>query len=298
MITLKQVEALHWIVELGSFERAATHLRTTQSAISKRIRELELATGHPVFDRQHRTARLTEKGEHLLLLGRELLATQQRMLDLKDGNSPSRSLRLGVTELTAITWLPRLVTALQSLYPTVTVEPEVEHSRTLHDRLQEGSLDLIVVPDSFRAAGIATLPAAQVENVWVSRPGYVKAVRSVKLSDLSELRFLVQGRRSGSGLFYERWLRKEGIVFHRTLATDSLMALVGLTAAGLGISHLPWPCFKPMVDHGKLVVVRTKPALPPVPYVIAYRIDRNSRFIAGVAEVAAKHCDFSRPLQD
>jgi DNA-binding transcriptional LysR family regulator len=40
MVTLKQLEALYWIGQLGTFERAATKLSTTQSTISKRIQEL------------------------------------------------------------------------------------------------------------------------------------------------------------------------------------------------------------------------------------------------------------------
>jgi DNA-binding transcriptional LysR family regulator len=50
MITLRQLETLHWIAQLGTFERAALKLNTTQSAVSKRIQELEAASGLPVFD--------------------------------------------------------------------------------------------------------------------------------------------------------------------------------------------------------------------------------------------------------
>jgi DNA-binding transcriptional LysR family regulator len=48
------------------------------------------------------------------------------------------------------------------------------------------------------------------------------------------------------------------------LYTDSLVALVGLTVAGLGISYLPRQCFEPLVTEGKLTIIQTTPALPPV----------------------------------
>src|SRR6185437_2713914 len=66
VITLKQVEALYWIAELGSFEAAALRLNTTQSAISKRIQELESRFDLEIFDRSRRTACLTPKGEEIL----------------------------------------------------------------------------------------------------------------------------------------------------------------------------------------------------------------------------------------
>ena len=50
MITLKQIEAIYWIVELGSFEAAAAKLNMSQSAISKRVQELEDAFGVSIFD--------------------------------------------------------------------------------------------------------------------------------------------------------------------------------------------------------------------------------------------------------
>src|SRR5689334_4166750 len=83
VISLKQLEALHCIVQLGTFERAAMKLNTTQSAISKRVQQLETTLGLRIFDRSERGAHLTEQGENLLVLAKEMLALQDRMLDLR-----------------------------------------------------------------------------------------------------------------------------------------------------------------------------------------------------------------------
>src|SRR5262245_32007330 len=130
MITLKQIEALVAIVRLGTFEGAARKLNTTQSTVSKRIRELETTTGITLFDRSRRGARLTEMGEHLFMLGEEMLSLRDGVTSLKEASQiPARRLRLGVTELCALTWLPRLVAALREKYPTVVVEPEIDMSK-------------------------------------------------------------------------------------------------------------------------------------------------------------------------
>ena len=237
MITLKQIEALHWIAELGSFERAAAQLNTTQSTVSKRIQQLEAAMGKPLFDRSQRGAQLTEWSEQIHVVGREMLALQHRMLELKNGGPiPARRLRLGVTELSALTWLPRLVTALRQTYAAVTIEPEVDLSRNLHERLSEGSLDLIVIPEGLSDPDIASVRLTEVANAWMARPGLVTLSGSLSMHDLANYPVLTEGRRSGSGLFFEKWLKSEGMMLQRTLYTDSLVALVGLTVAGLGIS--------------------------------------------------------------
>src|SRR5215217_3997179 len=106
MMTFKQLEALFWIGELGSFALAAKQLHTSQSAVSKRVHELELLFDTELFDRTQRTARLTEKGEEMFVLAARLL--EQRDAAVEQFSKPGvveRRLRIGVTELTAMTWL-------------------------------------------------------------------------------------------------------------------------------------------------------------------------------------------------
>ena len=298
MITLKQIEALQWVVQLGTFERAAAKLNTTQSAISKRIKELEAAAGVSVFDRSQRSARLTEKGEHLLALSRDMLALQQRMLELKDAQEmPVRRLRLGVTELSALTWLPRLIASLRKSYPTVVIEPEVDMSRNLYDRLQEDLLDIIVIPEAFADPEITSVRVAEIQNVWMASPTLVRERKAISLEELTAYTILMQGSRSGSGLYVSKWLKSEGVILPRSLSCDSMMALLGLAVAGIGVSYLPKQCFWPLIRDGKLKIVRTKPALPLIPYAAMYRNDRPTAFTRMVARLTQASCDFSRQLQ-
>lgn len=298
MLNLRQIEALYWIAKLGTFERAASKLHTTQSAISKRIQELESAAGLPLFDRSQRGARLTAKGEQLLALGAEMLALQQRILDLKHTHDmPARRLRIGVTELSALTWLPRLVAAVRSTYPTVTIEPEIDMSRDLYDRLQDDRLDLIIIPNAFSDPQITAELLTENTNAWMASPKLVETQHTLSLSELAEYTILIQGSRSGSGLYVSRWMQSEGVIFPKVLSCDSLIALLGLTVAGIGITYLPKLCFEPLVKEGKLTIVPTNPALPPIPYAAMYRNDRPSSFISTIAKIAASNCDFSHQLQ-
>jgi len=259
---------------------------------------LEVASGLPVFDRNQRGAKLTEKGEHLLELGQQMLALQDRILELKERKEmPARRLRLGVTELSALTWLPRLVTKLRQEYPTVMIEPDVDMSRNLYERLHEDAIDIIVIPEAFSIPEITSVRVGDVANVWMARPGLVRRRHTFTLEELAEYPILTQGGRSGSGLFFSKWFKSEGVIFPKVLSSDSLTALVGLTVAGLGVSYLPRRCFQPLVDEGKLVVVQARPALPLVPYVAMYRNDRPSAFTTAVANIARDTCNFTRQLQ-
>lgn len=298
MITLKQLEALHWIAELGTFERAAAKLNTTQSAVSKRIQELETATSLAIFDRSQRGARLTEEGASLLAIGEEMLGLRERIFSLKGvRESPARRLRVGVTELTALTWFPTFVSELRAAYPRLRFEPEVDLSSSLFERLLGGSMDLIVIPEAFSDQRASALRLAEVHNSWMASPDLVRTSRTLNLEELNAYTILSQGPHSGSGVYFDRWLKSHGTSFSRVLSSNSLVALVGLTLAGIGVSYLPRQCFQPLVEAGKLRVISTKPLLPPVPYVAMFCNDQQSAFHLKIAELAKKVCDFSTQNQ-
>jgi DNA-binding transcriptional LysR family regulator len=150
VMTFKQLEALYWIGQLGGFAQAANQLHTSQSAVSKRVHELELLFDTELFDRSQRTARLTEKGEEMFVLAKKLL--EQRDAAVEQFGKPGvveRRIRIGVTELTAMTWLPRLVGLIQQHYPKVILEPDVDDSLQLRDKLLVDELDVVIVPDTF-----------------------------------------------------------------------------------------------------------------------------------------------------
>ncbi|WP_083850588.1 LysR family transcriptional regulator [Rhodovulum sp. PH10] len=293
MISHRQLEALHWIVELGSFKNAASRLNTTQSAVSKRIQELESALDLAVFDRSQRSAKLTKKGEHVAMLGREVLALLDRIERLRSsGEVPVHRLRIGVTELTAMTWLSRFITAIRAQYPNVVIEPDVAAARHLYDRLHGHDLDLIFVPEAFPDAEISSIRVGKVVNAWMAKPGIVDTGRILTLEELTRYPILCPGGNSGFGLFLNRWFRSKGVVLGKPLSNDSLTALVGLTVAGVGIGHLPWRCYRSLMNENKLVLVRTKPALSPVPYVAMFRNESASSFMNAVCLIARNSCDF------
>lgn len=170
-------------------------------------------------------------------------------------------------------------------------------SRNLHEKLMDDMIDLIIIPDTFTAPEVTSVALGEVENAWMAAPGLIGHDEVLDLAELAKYPMLVQGKKSGSGLFVNKWLRTLGVDLPKTLSSDSLTAMLGLTAAGLGVTYLPLECFRPLVDEGKLNIIRTTPTLPPVPYKAMYRNDRPSAFMTEVSGLAVELCDFTRQLQ-
>ena len=299
VMTYKQLEAFFWVVQAGGFSQAANKLHTTQSAVSKRVQELESAFETPLFDRSQHKARLTEKGEEMFLLARRLLEQRDAAIEqFQRAEVLERHVRIGVTELTAMTWLPRLVSAIQASYPRVIIEPHVDASVMLRDKLLAEEVDLMIVPEVFDDQRFLSKRVGVVEHAWMCKPGTVgQRRRRIAMHELATHRLLTQDDRSGTGQLYNRWMRSIGIKPENTVFSTSLVALIGLTVSGMGISYLPRKCLEPMVDSGALEVLAVTPALPVAPYAAICRGDRQGSLVASIAKLAQEQCDFGRIFQ-
>jgi len=293
MVTFKQLEALYWIARLGSFAAAAEKLYTTQSAISKRVQELEMQFMVEVFDRTKRTARLTEKGAEILHYATGLLEQRDQFIERASSSEVMfRHFSLGVTELAAMTWLPRLVQRIRSEFPRVSIEPDVDLSANLFERLINETIDLIVIPDVFNDSRCISVPLVSVENAWMAAPEVYSGDEPLSYADLAQFTMLVQGTRSGTGLVYGRWLAEHGVGASRTIPCESLVAQVGFTVSGLGVSYLPVTVMTPLLQAGRLRRLPVVGQLPQVRYAVYYRSDRDSHFRQRITELARECCGF------
>lgn len=298
MMTFKQLEALYWIGELGSFALAAHKLHTSQSAVSKRVHELEMVFDTELFDRSQRSARLTDKGEEMFALAKKLLDQRDAAVEqFSRVDVIERRVRIGVTELTAMTWLPRWVELIQEHYPKVTLEPDVDSSVNLREKVLADELDLIVVPDAFADTRIPKKAIGKVESAWMCKPGLVKSGKPIRLHELASHRMLIQGVKSGTGLLYDSWMKDLGVQPSNPIVIHNLVALIGLTISGLGVSYLPKEAVSLMLEQGSLALIKVTPALPPVTYVAMYKGEHRSSLLASIIMLAQSCCDFTRMFQ-
>lgn len=299
MFTFKHLEALYWVVKLGGFSQAANQLHTTQSAVSKRVQELEALVETQLFDRSLRTARLSSGGEEMFRTAQRLL--QERDLAMENFVSPQlreRRLCIGVTEVTALTWLPRLVNMVTSRFPRVRVEPNVDSEVVLREKLLTGELDLIIATDSVRDDRFASEHVGRLYFDWMSKPGLVRGTRrSMRASDLMKYPIIRQQVKSANGKLLDKWFRVNDLKPAQVMVSNSLLAQIGMTVAGAGVSYLPSACLRVMADVGLLEVIEAAPSLPRPEYLATYRADSNDTFLPLIAQLAKETCDFTQLFQ-
>src|SRR5690242_8861754 len=126
-MNLKQLEALVAVTRHGSFRRAASELNTTQPAISLRIRELELALGGRLLHRNRRGVSLTPQGRECLSGAERILKLIAELQTPREAPATMRGrVSIGISELIAHTWFPKLISLLSERYSEVRVDATVD----------------------------------------------------------------------------------------------------------------------------------------------------------------------------
>ncbi len=110
-------------VDLGSFAKAAGRLGRSPSAISLQLRKLEEQTGCALFRKEGRGLVLTENGEMLVGYARRLLDLNDQALAAVRNPGVAGSVRLGLPQDFAETWLPKVLARFARLHPNVRWKP-------------------------------------------------------------------------------------------------------------------------------------------------------------------------------
>ena len=291
---IKQLEALYWAGQLGSFQAAANRLHTTQSAISKRIAELESALGQKLFDRTRRNATLTPSGERVADGAEQMLAIAKRLLeDAAEPEEYQATFRLAATELIALTWLPALLKRITEEYPRVRVEVEIQGGGVLLSQLNHGRYDLALLPGPMWGRIYETLPMQMLEREWMASPKMRIPARVFTIEELSAFPIASQYPDAIHAQLQSAWFHRAGYPLRNMVLAHSFAVLGELTRAGVVIAQLPVGFYAAQLRSKELVRIRVTPELPAVQYFAVYRRGSAHRLAVHVGKMAQETCNFA-----
>jgi DNA-binding transcriptional LysR family regulator len=288
-LTFKQLEAFCFSARLQSFSAAAQKLHTTQSAMSKRVAELEDTLGVSLLHRTPRGLEITQAGRQLLPLAEDSQRLWQRIETEVSADQTLRgTFRIGVTELIAMTWLTRFIKRLQELHPELVLEPVVDAGLTLFQGLESNKIDLAIMPGTFWGASYTTTKVGQVQDLWMASPALKLPRRALKPHEFAHYPILEQSTGAAKNKFYEAWMAEHGFRFNKVFATNSTTVLRELTISELALDYA-----RPDIAAGLLRIVRSDPMPPPMVYSAVYRNDNFSPALERMVALGIEICDFS-----
>ncbi|MCD8354608.1 MAG: LysR family transcriptional regulator [Clostridiales bacterium] len=144
-MTLKQLNCFLTVAETLNFARAAEKLYTTQPSVTRSIKSLEEELGVTLFSRHSRKVELTPAGSYLQdelrHMSQELNAAIQNTQKIH--NQFSNEIRIGVTDLMELPYLPQTMQEFHEENPAISLQLHVKEFRELVQALIEEKLDLI-----------------------------------------------------------------------------------------------------------------------------------------------------------
>ena len=277
-MNLKHFEALYWVARLGGFHAAARHLKTTQPAISARIRGLERSLGLELFDRSRRNARITAKGRELVVYAERMVQLgaeiQQRV---GTRNALSGRVRLGVTSVPAATWLPALVARLALAYPGIVLEFSVDASENMRERLLAGELDVAILSAALPlGAKLTAERIGRVELAWLAAPSLALPTGPVVPALLAASPVISDAPGSQLRAIADAWFRRGGVEPRQHHACSSLVARLRLATEGMGVALATPAAAAREIAEGTLRVLAADPPLPSLEYLLASSAPRLS----------------------
>jgi DNA-binding transcriptional LysR family regulator len=297
-LTPKQLQTFLTISNLGSFAAAAERLNATPSTISARIQELEQELGVSLFDRSYRRLHLTTKGRELLSYAGEVVELIAE-IKLRVGSPEVLSglVRIGVAEMVAVSWLPRLAAAIRARYPSLMLAFDVALTAELLSKLRTGDLDLALIPGSHFEPGFSHRALGSVRFAWMAGGSHEVPDGVIGPSELRQWRILSLGESSFHHDTVRQWTEAAGKVRASVDVCNSMGVVASLTMAGFGVSLLPLSAYGQEIESGKLRVLRTDPAVPSVEF-SAVHPARQSALMKLLVELASEASSFERSAEE
>jgi DNA-binding transcriptional LysR family regulator len=202
------------IVNTASFTRASRELHLSQSAVSRRVKELESTLGTPLFERLTGQVHLTPAGRMLVGQAEKILlhADEASRVLQEIETGAAGELRIGATVTAANYLFPGLLAVFRRRYPRVRLVLRPASSEKLLAMVRRNELDIAAVSSALPAEGMKVRGYIKDELVIATPPEHPLANRrGLKPAAISGQDFILRDPSSSSRRYFEEWAHSAGI---------------------------------------------------------------------------------------
>ena len=166
---------LEYVIEIAkcqSISRAAEVLCITQSTLSQYLSKLESEIGVKLFDRQRNGMVLTPAGTMYVEASKKMLQEKlelyNQIADISKGQSGTFS--VGVTPHWGSMVIAEIIGKFKAAYPGVTVKIKEDTAEPLMRSLQDGSIDMAIMPIVDNSSVLEGSLLLQIEPLVMALP--------------------------------------------------------------------------------------------------------------------------------
>lgn len=288
-MNLKNLEAFYWVLTLGSFNKAATKLQTTQPAISQKITSIENDLGFKVLDRSSRQIKATDKGLTLFKYAEKFMRLETDLVaELTENNHLTGTIRLGVSETIVHTWLVEYMEKVQLTFPNVSIEIVVNLTPDLQEGVRTGDLDMAFLLGPTLPFECIERTLCDFELSFLASPSFRGGIGQMSFKDLMSHTILTYPRITYPYKDLKAKMREQNIDEPLSITSYSLTTLLRLAEQGLGIAVVPkLTALKEIID-GRLEILNTPIQLKSFHFTAIYTQGNNAALKEKLTDLAVK----------
>lgn len=242
MLERVHLVVLREVAAHGSLTAAAEGLGLTQSALSHSMKKLEGQLGVTLWRREGRSLRLTQAGEELLAVAREVLprleVAEERLTQFASGRRGT--LRIGIECHPCYRWLLRVVAPFLATFPNVEVDVKQKVQFEGAPALSGYEVDLLVTPDPVEHPELRFHGVFDYEQVLAVGSRHRLAGRaSVEASELQHEVLITYPVPQDRLDIFTHFLTPAGVRPAAQKTVENTDILMQLVASGRGVAALP-----------------------------------------------------------
>lgn len=229
---IENLETLVTLSKTGTMMEAATVLKISQSAVSKRVAALERQYDRALIERRGRRVVLTAYGTRLVEKVTPLI-TELRSVFIEEPTLQRGKIILGVSEAILASWAPELFARVRERLPEVEFEFHAQRSPVVLDRIRSGEYMVGLCTGSAEADYDLVSEVLRLEPMVL----VPSALKPFTPPTAGELPVITIESRSGAWASIEEAMRRLNI--RRETSLESFFSVAQMALAGFGHGLIP-----------------------------------------------------------
>lgn len=238
LMRYSQLRAFHHVALHGGFTHAARALNISQPSVSDQVRQLEQRHDVLLFTREARQVQMTEAGEALFRLTREMFEVEERISTLFDESRSALSGRLRIMADSAM-HITDAVRQFRETHPGVFVSIRTGNTAELLRRLRNYEAEIGVVGRSVSAPEFDSIDLGRTPILALVAKGYLpKGTRELRFCDLGQYPLIYREHGSRTRAQVEEVSDRQKLGLTPSIEVEGREAMREVVASGAGIGFI------------------------------------------------------------
>jgi DNA-binding transcriptional LysR family regulator len=290
------VQAFIAIAEHGSFQKAADAIHITQTALTRRLQNLEALLGVTLVERTTRSVALTSIGRDFLPQCRRLLSDLAAALaDIqKTGKAQRGDVSIACVPTVGIQYLPHIIREYSARYPDNRIRILDHASSGVAAAVMRREAEFGINIGGPHHPDLRSVPLLEDRFVLICRSDHPLAGRKrSSWKQLEPYRLIFAGEVSGNRPLLDAALGAQSLALHSFYEVQRSSTAVGLVAEGVAAAVVPSLAVQKGAYPNLAVVALTDPVVSRTVVLLARKNAHLSPAAQALYDMIGSHADAS-----